>query len=454
MKIVQALGWYHPDSLGGSEVYVAALCRRLKAAGHETLVVAPDAVGERERQYQHEDTRVFRYPIPPRPSRRESQGRGRVRGAERLDAWFRRERPDVVHVHSLVTGLGLAEIRAARAAGARVFFTSHTPSLGFICQRGSMMRWGRYLCDGVARPAKCAGCALEHRGLPSGLASVMGATPPGLSGVLGRLPGKPGTALGMPALIAWNQQRQRELMTLVERFVVLTNWALETAVANGAPRERLVLSPLGVEPAERAVKARREARPTGRPVRVGYLGRFEPIKGVHDLVRAVVSVPPATPLSLTLTGPVLTAADRAVLGDLQRLAAGDPRVGFGPAVRPDEAPEVLAGYDVLCCPSRCVEGGPTVAMEAHAVGTPVVGTRLGGLAERVVDGVNGRLVPAGDWRALAAVLQAIAADPAGTVDRWRTALPPTRTMDEVAAEHLALYREACAMAPAGTARRR
>jgi glycosyltransferase involved in cell wall biosynthesis len=102
-------------------------------------------------------------------------------------------------------------------------------------------------------------------------------------------------------------------------------------------------------------------------------------------------------------------------------------------------PGHLSSIDVLCCPSVCLEGGPTVAIEAHAAGTPVAGTRIGGLAEIVTDGVDGRLVPPGDWRALAAALVEIASDPAGTVDRWRARIPAARTMDEVTADYLKLY---------------
>jgi glycosyltransferase involved in cell wall biosynthesis len=100
---------------------------------------------------------------------------------------------------------------------------------------------------------------------------------------------------------------------------------------------------------------------------------------------------------------------------------------------------VLAGIDVLCCPSLVAEGGPTVAIEAHAVGTPVVGTRIGGLAELVTDGVNGRLVAPGDWRALSAVVRDMVADPAGTIDQWRRSLPAPRTFDDVTREYLSLY---------------
>lgn len=182
-----------------------------------------------------------------------------------------------------------------------------------------------------------------------------------------------------------------------------------------------------------------EDRPTTPPVAVGYLGRFDPIKGVYDLARAVTSLPPDVPIRVEFRGPVRDRADRAVLHELRALVAGDPRVTFAPAVGETEALRVLADYDVLCCPAVCLEGGPTVAIEAHAVGTPVIGTRIGGLAELVTDGVNGRLIPPGDWRALADALRDMAKNPVGTIDRWRLALPPARTMDQVAADYLTLY---------------
>src|SRR5262249_27534917 len=56
MKVVQAVGWFYPDTLGGTEVYVAGLCRRLRRAGHEPIVAAPDASCADERTYAHEGT--------------------------------------------------------------------------------------------------------------------------------------------------------------------------------------------------------------------------------------------------------------------------------------------------------------------------------------------------------------------------------------------------------------
>ena len=100
---------------------------------------------------------------------------------------------------------------------------------------------------------------------------------------------------------------------------------------------------------------------------------------------------------------------------------------------------MLADLDVLVCPSIWFENGPTIAIEAQAVGTPVIGSRIGNLAELIVDGVTGRLLPPGDEVAWAAAMTDVAARPADTIDLWRDHLPCARTMTEVAADYVALY---------------
>ena len=68
MRIVHALGWYFPESLGGTEVYVDGLARRLQASGHDVQVAAPRAGGQGLEQGAHAGVPVLRYPIPLRPT--------------------------------------------------------------------------------------------------------------------------------------------------------------------------------------------------------------------------------------------------------------------------------------------------------------------------------------------------------------------------------------------------
>ncbi len=437
MKVLQAVGWYFPTSVGGTEVYVGALAAALRRRGHEVTIAAPEAGAAALRSYRYEGVDVVRYPVPTRPTRAEARGDVASRGAEHLHRWIAEQRPDIVHLHTFVTGLGMHEVRAARDAGARVIVTPHSASLGFVCQRGTLFRFGREVCDADVPPATCAACALQQRGLRETLASMLGSFPIAASRIGGAVPGPLGSVVGMPALIAHNWRRQQELMSLVDAFVVLTAGAQSAATRVSAGP--IVVNRLGVEAGRFTPKRPPDAQPTRAPIRVGYLGRLEAIKGVEDFVRAVRAVSASVRFVAEIRAVVQSAGDRRAADRLAQLAAADPRIVFAPAVAADAVPHVLQSLDLLCCPSRVAEGGPTVAIEAHASGTPVVGTRIGGLAELVADGVNGKLVEPGDWSGLAGVLAAAAVDPAGTIDRWRAALPPVRTMTEVVEDYLALY---------------
>ena len=180
-------------------------------------------------------------------------------------------------------------------------------------------------------------------------------------------------------------------------------------------------------------------RPTGAPVRFGYMGRLHRTKGLHELACAVRRTPADASFTLDIRGPVGTPADAAYVGELSRLIDGDCRVRLREGVPASEVPRVLADLDVLVCPSMWFENGPTIAIEAQAVGTPVIGSRIGNLAELIVDGVTGRLLPPGDEVAWAAAMTDVAARPADTIDLWRDHLPCARTMTEVAADYVALY---------------
>jgi glycosyltransferase involved in cell wall biosynthesis len=95
--------------------------------------------------------------------------------------------------------------------------------------------------------------------------------------------------------------------------------------------------------------------------------------------------------------------------------------------------------DLLAVPSVCFETGPLVVLEGFAAGLPVVGSDIGGIAERVRHGESGWLVPVGNVDAWARALTLLH-------DRWLAAdwcwgLPATRAAIEVATETEAIYKE-------------
>jgi glycosyltransferase involved in cell wall biosynthesis len=57
--------------------------------------------------------------------------------------------------------------------------------------------------------------------------------------------------------------------------------------------------------------------------------------------------------------------------------------------------------------SSAWEGLPMALLEAGASGLPIVATDVGGTSDAILDGVSGRVVPAGDPAALAAAMEQV-----------------------------------------------
>ena len=132
---------------------------------------------------------------------------------------------------------------------------------------------------------------------------------------------------------------------------------------------------------------------------IGYVGRLVPEKGVDVLLDAFAQVAhalSATRLLLVGEGPTRDALQR----QTQALGLEDRVIFAGP--QHDIVPFYLLA-DVIAIPSLYEPFG-NVAVEAMAGARPVVASRVGGLADTVLDGECGRLVPPSDADALAQAL--------------------------------------------------
>ena len=186
--------------------------------------------------------------------------------------------------------------------------------------------------------------------------------------------------------------------------VVAVSRALGADVAAlGVAADRIEVVGNGVDgeafrPIDRAAARRRLGLSPAVP-HVVFVGRLEPVKGPDVLVAAAARLGGGA--CVTLVGD----------GALRRaLAAAIGAAGFGERVvlagaRPHrEIAEWLNAADVVCVPSRS-EGAPNVALEAASCGTPVVGSRVGGIPELVGEPACGILVSPGDPGALAGALR-------------------------------------------------
>jgi glycosyltransferase involved in cell wall biosynthesis len=121
---------------------------------------------------------------------------------------------------------------------------------------------------------------------------------------------------------------------------------------------------------------------------LGFVGRLADQKGCEFLIEAMPAVVQAHPrarLRIIGDGPERPRLEALV----NRLELRDTVQFLG--YQPSSA-EVLAGFDALIVPS-IFDVHPLVAVEGMACGLPVIASAVGGLAETVVDGTTGFLVP-------------------------------------------------------------
>ena len=184
-----------------------------------------------------------------------------------------------------------------------------------------------------------------------------------------------------------------------------------------------------------ASNARVEARAresTAPPkLRLGFLGKVVPVKGVEYLLRTLGSISGGWEL-------LIAGGGNPEYEESLRKRYASPQIQFLGFVRPAE---LLARIDVLIVPSLCNDPLPTVIFEAYSHGVPVIGSRRGGIPELIDDGKTGFLfspeVPGGLEEAIRRFLR-----DRGLADRMLPdVLAKARhyTTERLVGEYLALY---------------
>jgi glycosyltransferase involved in cell wall biosynthesis len=230
-------------------------------------------------------------------------------------------------------------------------------------------------------------------------------------------------AAGRPAVVhlhdarpmaSWVRFIQHRLAPRTEAAIVVSEALRPVAVADyGMPQDQVQVLYNGVDcdtfarvPPDARRRIRREMRIADDAKVIGMVGRIEPGKGVKPLLEAMAEV------CRRCEGAVLlVVGEGSIRAECERLAQ---ELEIGPAVRftgfRHDIPELLAAMDVMAAPSIAEEGLGYVVLEAMCAALPVVATRSGGLAESVVHGETGFLVPKGNVPELADALVTILVD--------------------------------------------
>jgi glycosyltransferase involved in cell wall biosynthesis len=147
------------------------------------------------------------------------------------------------------------------------------------------------------------------------------------------------------------------------------------------------------------------AAPTYQPqiISVGGLNRH---KGMDIVIRAFAQVKaPGSRLCIVGSGPLET-----TLRELAGSLGLAKRVEFTGTLETDRVIERMNASTALVIGSR-MDTSPNVISEAHAIGLPVIGTRVGGIPEMIDEGTNGYVVDEDDAQAMGERMDRLLSDP-------------------------------------------
>ncbi|AUG52713.1 glycosyltransferase family 4 protein [Thalassospira marina] len=316
--------------------------------------------------------------------------------------------PDVVHFHH-VLGLGMETIYAVREAlpDAAIFFTFHE-FLTMCHNHGQMVKSGGHKLCNRASPIECNGCF------------------PNVS----------------PAAFLRRERFIKSMLDLADHYVSPSQFLADRFIDWGLDADKMSVIENGLDIDKRAaIRPLTKAQP--RRARFAYFGQLTMFKGADVLLDAVGRVPDSIwgdDARLMIFGGNL---DRQPLDYQEKVKdliekAGE-RVRFYGAYQNSEMPRLMEMADWTIIPSIWWENSPIVIQEAFFHGRPMIASNIGGMAEKIEDGVNGLHFRVGSAEDLADRLIECLTDKT-LWDRMHDGIRRAPTYIECAEQHLAQYR--------------
>jgi glycosyltransferase involved in cell wall biosynthesis len=254
-------------------------------------------------------------------------------------------------------------------------------------------------------------------------------------------------------------------LSLVDRFIAPSAFLGQRYIDWGIPPEKILVEEYGRTPpiGKAAVGSRRHRD------RFAFFGQMTEYKGLQVLLEAVALLRGETG---DQQDPLLAALERAAApGPAHATTESGPRphvrvhganldlqpgrfqnhikdlltrvrddVTFIGRYRHEDLAAHMAEVDWVVVPSIWWENSPLVIQEAFHFGRPVICSDIGGMAEKVRDGVDGLHFRAGDPSSLANVMERAAGAPE-LWERLRQAITPVHAMEEHAGKIASLYED-------------
>ena len=230
----------------------------------------------------------------------------------------------------------------------------------------------------------------------------------------------------------------KRFMEEVDHFVAPSVFLRSRYVDWGLPAAKVSVIDNVIDPGA-LEEPRRSGLETGL-FRIGFFGQISYLKGINVLLEAARLMRPkrTRDVAIEIYGDYRGQPPEIQAEFLAELEKAGRNVRYVGPYDQEQVDRLMRAVDAVVVPSIWWENSPVVIQEAFRNRRPVICSDIGGMAEKVRDGIDGFHFPVGNALALARLIERLAAEPEKLkAIREGVQLPPSPA--ETARQHLALY---------------
>lgn len=442
MNILLSSSGFFPNFIGGGEMYVYRLAKELLQRGHDVKVLTPVKWKDSKdpyiiNKYDYENIPCVGFSLNPEA----------VSIAERnigfgpltltiLRGILSDHNPDIVHIN----GVKPAMVMLCNELKIPHVVTAH--HVGISCPAGGLLRPDNSLCDIAVNSRDCIRCCSTWKRPKWFVGWAMGHIPPWIYRPLGKSYNNSKNlsyilrGLIYPWLIEQTIAAEKIVLEHAQVIIAPSLTIRDLLIRNGCDPQKIVVIPHGIVP----IKSFPLGDIKNRPVRFGYIGRIDPLKGLHIMLEAAELLPDGSLCELHIFGAARNPWHEEYKKNILHKYRGKAKVFDHGIIQHDRLSEAFAIIDVLIVPSLLPEAFGLVVAESFSAGRPVVVFNSGALTEQVRHGIDGFVLGRKDSRVLAEAMEKIIDEPkiiTGMIEN----IPDVRTVKEYVDYVDTFYRE-------------
>ena len=225
MKVCLFLPWYSPAQIGGTELHLLQLARKIISYGGEAIIICPSPTTNIER-FKIEGIEVIASPyiISTPSSFKIAIGLKPPPHVDKFCLLLEQINPHILHFHCFWPK-HILYLEVAKKLGIKTVITPHLAS--FSCLRGNLLFKDKIPCDGAVLIKRCSDCLLNKKiKNEQWLANIVSI----VSKILYELGINSGYSLKIqrifstPYVIRYYLTVLQKINSLTDAFIVLSTW--------------------------------------------------------------------------------------------------------------------------------------------------------------------------------------------------------------------------------------